>query len=117
MLSGLNGSLSSLQAHQQKMTVAAGNIANADTRGFKALRATLAEGASGEVRVHLHQDRSPSPTDPMAGGGPGLEKTLSNVDMADELSGMIPTEIGYAANLKTFRTHDDMVGTLLDTLG
>jgi flagellar hook protein FlgE len=32
------------------------------------------------------------------------------------MSGMIPTEIGYKANLKTIQTRDDMIGTLLDTL-
>jgi len=34
----------------------------------------------------------------------------------NEMSGMIPTEIGYKANLKTIQTRDDMIGTLLDTL-
>jgi flagellar hook protein FlgE len=29
---------------------------------------------------------------------------------------MIPTEIGYKANLKTIRSRDEMIGTLLDTL-
>ena len=47
---------------------------------------------------------------------PGVAKELSNVDLADEMTGMIPTEIGYKANLKTLRAHDEMIGTLLDTL-
>ena len=54
--------------------------------------------------------------DPLAPEAPGVETELSNVDLADEMSGMIPTEIGYKANLKTIQTRDEMIGTLLDTL-
>ena len=98
------------------MNVNANNVANVNTNGFKRDRAVLEEGRSGEVRVNLSKDRSPAPEDPLAPDAPGVEKELSNVDLADELTGMIPTEMGYKANLETIRTRDDMLGTLLDTL-
>ena len=116
MMDGISSTLSSLQAHDRKMNVNANNIANVNTNGFKRDRAILEEGKVGDVRVSLHKDMSPAPEDPLAPEAPGEEKELSNVDLADELTGMIPTEIGYKANLKTVRTRDEMLGTLLDTL-
>jgi flagellar basal-body rod protein FlgC len=116
MISGLGSTLSSLQAHNRKMSATADNVANVNTNGFKRNQAVLAEGASGDVQLHLRQDRSPAPFDPLAPDAPGVEKELSNVDLADEMSGMLPTEIGYKANLKTIRAHDAMIGSLLDTL-
>jgi flagellar basal-body rod protein FlgC len=116
MIDGLNSTLSSLQAHDRKLNVNANNIANVNTNGYKRDRALLEEGRPGEVRVTLSKDQSPAPEDPLAPDAPGLEKELSNVDLADELTGMIPTEIGYKANLKTIRARDELIGTLLDTL-
>ena len=116
MIDGLSSTVSSLQAHDRKMNVHANNIANVNTNGFKRSQAVLEEGRTGDVRVALHKDLSPAPQDPLAPDAPGVEKELSNVDLADELTGMIPTEVGYKANLKTIRTRDEMIGTLLDTL-
>jgi flagellar hook protein FlgE len=116
MIDGLRSTLSSIQAHERKMSVNANNIANANTNGFKRDRAVLQEGRGGEVRVDLTKDMSPAPEDPLAPEAPGMEKELSNVDLADELTGMVPTEIGYKANLKSIQARDDILGTLLDTL-
>jgi flagellar basal-body rod protein FlgC len=116
MMDGISSTLSSLQAHERKMNVNANNIANVNTNGFKRDRAVMEEGSGGDVRVSIRKDMSTAPEDPLAPEAPGLEKELSNVDLADELTGMIPTEIGYKANLKTIRTRDEMLGTLLDTL-
>lgn len=116
MIGGLGGTLSSLQAHGRKLAATADNVANVNTNGFKRHRAVLAEGREGEVRLHLDRDPSPAPVDPLAPEAPGLDRELSNVDLADEMTGMIPTAIGYKANLKTIRARDAMVGSLLDTL-
>jgi len=116
MVTGLSSTLSSLQAHERKMASNANNIANVNTNGYKRDQVVLAEGEAGEVRVNLHKDLSPAPQDPLAPEAPSVEKELSNVDLADEITGMIPTEIGYKANLKTIQTRDEMIGTLLDTL-
>ncbi len=116
MISGLGGTLSSLRAHERKMAATADNVANVNTNGFKRHQAVLAEGREGAVRLHLNRDPSPAPKDPFAPEAPGVERELSNVDLADEMSGMLPTEIGYKANLKTIRAHDAMIGSLLDIL-
>jgi flagellar hook protein FlgE len=116
MVDGLSSTVSSLQAHERKMSVTANNIANVNTNGFKRDRAVLQEGPAGDVRVSLSKDMSPAPEDPLAPDAPGMERELSNVDLADELTGMIPSEIGYKANLKTIRSRDEMLGTLLDAL-
>ncbi len=116
MVTGLGSTLSSLQAHDRKMASSANNIANVNTNGYKRDQVVLTEGEAGDVRVNLRKDLSPAPQDPLAPEAPGVETELSNVDLADEMSGMIPTEIGYKANLKTIQTRDEMIGTLLDTL-
>ena len=116
MVTGLSSTLSSLQAHERKMASNANNIANVNTNGYKRDQVVLAEGETGDVRVNLRKDLSPAPQDPLAPEAPGVETELSNVNLADEMSGMIPTEIGYKANLKTIQTRDEMIGTLLDTL-
>ena len=116
MVAGLSSTISSLQAHDRKQAVNANNIANVNTNGYKRTQAVLAEGGAGEVRVNLKKDMSPAPMDPLAPDAPGVEKELSNVDLADEMSGMISTGIGYKANLKTVQARDEMMGTLLDTL-
>ncbi len=116
MVSGLSSAISSLQAHNRKLDVHANNTANVNTNGFKRDQAVLEEGRVGEVRLNVRKDMSPAPEDPLAPDAPGVEKELSNVDLVDEMTGMIPTEIGYKANLKTIKTRDELIGTLLDTL-
>lgn len=41
----------------------------------------------------------------------------SNVDMAREITGSIPLQRGYEANLKVIQTEDEMLGSLLDIMG
>ncbi|MGD8386055.1 MAG: flagellar hook basal-body protein [Desulfobacteraceae bacterium] len=41
----------------------------------------------------------------------------SNVDMAREITGTIPLQRGYEANLKVIQTEDEMLGSLLDIMG
>jgi len=116
MITGLSSAVSSLQAHDRKQAVNANNIANVNTNGYKRTQAVLEEGEAGEVRVNLRKDLSPAPMDPLAPDAPGVEKELSNVDLVDEMTGMISTEIGYKANLKTVQARDELMGTLLDTM-
>ncbi|MGD9332671.1 MAG: flagellar basal body rod C-terminal domain-containing protein [Desulfobacterales bacterium] len=116
MITGLSSALSSIQAHHRKMNVHANNTANVNTNGFKRDQAVIEEAGPGEVRVNVRKDMSSAPLDPWAPDSPDFEKELSNVDLADEMTGMISTEIGYKANLTTIRTRDEMIGTLLDTL-
>ena len=112
----LNAAVSSIWAHGRKLHVTANNVANVNTNGFKRDQAILQEGTAGDVRVHVRKDMTPAPPDPLAPDAPGIEKELSNVDLADEMTGLIPTTIGYKVNLKVIRARDEMIGSLLDTL-
>ena len=112
----LNAAVSSIWAHGRKLDVTANNVANVNTNGFKRNQAVLQEGAAGDVRVHVRKDMTPAPPDPLAPDAPGIEKELSNVDLAEEMTGLIPTTIGYKVNLKVIRARDEMIGSLLDTL-
>lgn len=111
-----NAAISSINAHGRKLGVTANNVANVNTNGFKRDRAVLQEGSANDVRVHVRKDMSSAPPDPLAPDAPGVEKELSNVDLADEMTDLIPTSIGYKVNLKVIRARDEMIGSLLDTL-
>jgi flagellar hook protein FlgE len=112
----LNASIAALQAHTRKLDVTANNVANVNTNGFKRDRALLQEGRSGGVEVKIQKDETPAPPDPLASPDPEIPSELSNVDLTTEIPSMIPTEIGYKANLTMIKTRDEMLGRLLDTL-
>jgi flagellar hook protein FlgE len=46
----------------------------------------------------------------------GMRET-SNVDLAEEIPNLMVTKRAYQANLKTIETQDEMLGSLLDTIG
>ncbi len=111
-----NTAVSSLRAHERKLGVTADNVANVNTNGFKRNRAVLQEGSAGEVRLSVRTEDTPSPEDPLAPDRPGVEKSLSNVDLTAEVPGMVPTTVGYKVNLKVIRARDEMIGNLLDIM-
>jgi flagellar basal-body rod protein FlgC len=49
--------------------------------------------------------------------GKTVEKETSNVDLAEEIPNLMVTKRAYQANLKTIETQDEMLGSLLDTIG
>jgi flagellar basal-body rod protein FlgC len=49
--------------------------------------------------------------------GKKVEKETSNVDLAKEIPDLMLTKRAYQANLKTIETQDEMLGSLLDTIG
>ncbi len=111
-----NSTVSSIRAHERKLGVTANNVANVNTNGFKRERAVLQEGANGDVRVRVRREDTPTPTDPLAPDVPGVEKALSNVDLADEMPGLVTTSVGYKVNLQVVRAREDMIGNLLDIM-
>jgi flagellar basal body rod protein FlgG len=116
-IAGIYSSLSGVAAFEKKWATTAHNIANLETNGFKAQRASMEETATGGVKVSLTRDRSPGPlvSEPTSNGGVLTEK--SNVDVSRELGEMIIAKNGYAANLRLIRTEDEMLGNLLDAVG
>jgi flagellar basal-body rod protein FlgC len=115
MNSALNAALSALGAYGKKLDVAANNIANVNTEGFKKSRAILQEADPSGVVVTLRRVNTPgAPIDPLDGAGELRES--SNVDLAEEIVGLHTTQHGFQANLKTLKVEDEMLGSLFDIL-
>lgn len=117
MISALNGTLSALRAFVTKLGATADNIANVNTDGFKRNRAVLHEDDNGGVRVKLSKDESPGLRYDVIEDDKKVEKETSNVDLAEEIPDLMLTKRAYQANLKTIETQDEMLGSLLDTIG
>lgn len=117
MISPVASSLTALTAARKKMGVTANNIANVNTDEFKKSRVTLSEGSNGGVSATVDVVNTPGiPKETIQNDRP-VQTESSNVDLAEELTEMIPTKTLYGANLKALKTQQDMLGTLLDTLG
>jgi flagellar hook protein FlgE len=69
------------------------------------------------VDVEITQVNDPGPIVTVEENGAAVEKEMSNVDLAEELPQTIIAQTGYDANLKTLKTQDEMLGTLLDIIG
>jgi len=117
MISALNSTVSALRAFVTKLGVSADNIANVNTDGFKKNRATLQEGQNRAVRVEISRDNSPGFRYDVVEDGEKVEKETSNVDLTQEIPDLMMTKRAYQANLKTLETQDEMLGSLLDTIG
>ena len=102
--------LSGMEAATTQLNVAANNIANADTPGYKAQRADLVDLSSGGVAVAgISQDATPGPIQPDGKEG-------SNVDLARESINLTRSQILYSANAALLKVGDRMTGTLLDMM-
>ena len=117
MISALNGTISALRAFVTKLGVTADNIANVNTDGFKRNRAVLHEDDNGGVRVEIRKDDSPGLRYDVIENGKKVEKETSNVDLTEEIPNLMVTKRAYQANLKSIETQDEMLGSLLDTVG
>ena len=112
----VNTAISSIKAHERKLSVTARNIANVNTNGFERSRAVVQEGSGGGARLTVYKDRTPVPEDPLGSEAPGVARSLSNVDLADEMTALVPTTVGYKVNMQVVRARDEMIGNLLDTM-
>lgn len=117
MISALNSTVSALRAFVTKLGVTADNIANVNTDGFKKSRATFQTDDNGGVRVQIRKDSSPGLRYETVENGETVEKETSNVDLTEELPNLMVTKRAYQANLKTVETQNEMLGSLLDTVG
>ena len=102
--------LSGMEAATAQLNVAANNIANSETPGYKASRADLVELSGGGVAVaEISQDPKPGPIQPDGKEG-------SNVDLARESISLTRSQILYSANAALLKIGDRMTGTLLDMM-
>jgi len=96
-----------MRLNADRMRVTANNIANINTPGFKAgAPAIRTEPASGNNPLEVKAGEGNAST-------PDLPET-SNVELAKEMADMIIAKHGYSANIKTLKTADELLGTLLN---
>ncbi len=114
----LHSALAGLLANAEKAAVAAHNIANANTPGFKKSTATVETTAGGQPGVKVTQSDTPGDIIPAPEGLPDTEQfvEMSNVNWVEEFIQMKLAQHGYTANASLVQTQDQMVGTILDIL-
>jgi len=124
----IDTNLSALNALSTQMQVSANNVANMNTNGFQASRASLETGWQDQgVRVaSIDKDTTPGPMVPSlersrnAETG-GVETSWqyvegSNTDLVREFTHMNSVQNAYEANAVAIRSQDEMFGTVLDIL-
>jgi flagellar basal-body rod protein FlgC len=114
MLAAIQSALSGLQAYSQKTQATANNVANLNTQGFKRDVVTLSSQAPQGVSASVNKDETPGPyvAEPTGSGTAMVEQ--SNADLVQEMPDLIMEKNGFSANLKTLKTADQMLGTLID---
>ena len=83
-----------MRAQERRAATAAGNIANQDSEGYRAMKTTLSTAPGGGVMAQVSQ-ANPNATD-------------NDVDMVTEMTEMMDAETGYKANAAAFETGADM---------
>ena len=112
MISAISNNISAVFTFSRKMAVQAKNIANTNTDGYKKSRADVVTLSSGNVGLEVTRVETPGIA--YVQPGTGVASESANVDPVSEISQMVPTTIGYKANLKMVAAQDEMLGTLLD---
>lgn len=115
MVDAICPALSALKALGKKLEVTANNIANMNTNGFKKSRVMFEEASPTGVTVSIIRINTPGSS------LPGEERTdetkeSSNVAIEEEAVDLVTTKHAYAANLKTIKTEEEILGTFLDIL-
>jgi flagellar hook protein FlgE len=118
MSDAFSSAISGISSNTTRAAVAANNIANANTSGFKASRVTVESSGSGRQETHITESTEPGSLIPRSADlpeGAELEET-SNVDLAEEFVQLQIAEHGYSASATVIRAQGKMLGTLLDML-
>jgi len=118
MSDAFSSAISGMSSNAVRAAVAANNIANANTAGFKASRATATSSGSGQPEMNITESTEAgsrlSRPDGLPGGAESQES--SNVDLAEEFVQLKIAEHGYSANAAVVRTQGEMLGTVLNIL-
>lgn len=110
----VNNNISALNALATKQAVASNNVANLASVEFKKSTALVEAGRNGAVSTRIQSVNTPGV---MINQPDGSLTELSNVDLGQELTGMIPTQHSYGANLKALQVNGEMEDTVLDLIG
>ena len=106
--------ISALRALGTRQAASADNIANAATPKFKRVSVEMEEGRAGSVRARTQKVNTPGV---MINNPDSSLEELSNVDLGQELTDMIPTRNGYGANIKALKAEGEMEDSVLDLIG
>jgi flagellar hook protein FlgE len=115
MISAIHTALSGLTAFAKQMEVSAHNVANVNTDEFKKSRTDLVELEACGVLPVVQKDNSAGPAALKDSSYGQTQVELSNVDLGEEAVNQIIAQRGFEANLRTLKTADDMLGSILDT--
>ncbi|MBM4127457.1 MAG: flagellar biosynthesis protein FlgC [Nitrospira sp.] len=115
MISAIHTALSGISAFGKQLEVSAHNVANVNTDGFKSSQTQFVEAQNSGVLPVVQKDNSAGPAvlKDTAQGPQQVE--LSNVDLGQEAVNQIIAQRGFEANLRTLKTADAMLGSILDT--
>lgn len=113
-MTSISNNISALRALDQKQATTANNIANSETDEFKKSRTLIEEGQQGTPTAKNQVVNTPGPQILEADGS---MRELSNVDLVDEITEMVPTKHAYEANLKAIQTENEMTDSTLDLIG
>lgn len=113
----IQNNASALQAFSNQISVSSNNVANALSDEFKADRAYNVEAKNGQVQTSISKTQANAPRvkDPFKNDG--SLKESSNTDIAKEMVVQTQAQNGFDANAKTIQAYDEIIGTLLDTIG
>ncbi|OLP43422.1 flagellar basal body rod C-terminal domain-containing protein [Rhizobium oryziradicis] len=89
-------------AQQKRVANIASNVANVDTPGYRRLNTNLNATTPAGVSVTTTVSETPK-----------AAPDTSNVDLLDEMTGLIGSEHAFAANAKVFETGADMWDMLM----
>ena len=116
MISSISNNLSALKAYGTGLAVKANNIANTDSENLKKSRAIDSEGVNGGVKTEV-QKVDPDNVFPSGTSETNtIEAQPSNVDLTEDIPGMIIDQRGFEANLTVIKTREEMLGTVLDII-
>jgi flagellar basal-body rod protein FlgC len=116
MISSIGNTISALNAYVTGINVKANNIANAGSENFLKSRAAYLEGENGDVMVEISKVGLESELLAMSGTDTITVPQHSNVELAEEIPGMMVDQKGFEANLSVIKTKDQMLGTILDII-
>ena len=111
MISGLSASVSGLWVFVRKLENAARNIANSNTDGYKSKKATIVEDETCYPTLNTTVDETPGESFQDADG---VIRETSNVELSKEITDLSIAQRGYEANLKSIKTRDEILDSLLD---
>jgi flagellar basal-body rod protein FlgC len=111
MINGLSASVSGLWVFVRKLENAARNISNSNTEGYKGKRATIVEDDAGLPAANITTDETPGA---LFQDADGVVRETSNVELSREMTDLVIAKRGYQANLKSIKTQDEMLDSLLD---